>query len=330
MKKLLLLLLLLFPLLLAAGCGRRAEVTGQAHSVEDYQTELERYLLQREQEPRLQEHERYQRVVQHLHQQALNELRDEIQHLTDQISTLENLVEEFSRPGEPEPFPHGLTPAAILEDLMENSEVIRAVLGGEWVEIREEDVHVGAQYVMAPVTVHAPYGEMVVPIDAYVFLFYHVWPTGEIVWRVQSHSHQSPPPAAGPSPWLENYLPIDGDTTVMRFYIYRDWNEIEDIIEETISRENWREEVPRLMRTHRRAIDIRDLWYDGDRLYVDLFPAPAIFFNWGTTGSWILTQTLVDSLGSLPGVAEIVVLVGGEAGHWADHFDFSQPFPVTR
>ena len=313
MKKLAVLFLLL---LLISACGRNTEVYEQTQIISDLKQQLDQ-------------------------QKALiASLQDEVQNITVHANTLEDMVAELTlnqqeeindldepdEPSQPDaPLTHGLTVDAIKQDLLKNSDIIRGVLGGERVEIHEDDLHIGKQYVMAFVTVHAPYGDSIVPLEGHVFLSYHVGENEEISWFVQSHTWRLFAPMAGPPPWLENHLPISEDTTTMRFYIYHDWD-IFDVIEETISREYWREEVPQLMRTHRRTIDIRDLWYEGSRLYVDLFPGPAIFFDWGSTGSWILTSTLIDSLGSLPGVAEIVVLVGGEAGHAGSHFDFSQPF----
>ena len=311
MKKLFAILILL---LLITGCGSRsgADTDEQAQIIDDMTMQLNRQALE------------------------IAELQDEVQSLTAHSQALEEWIAELDRQGEPyhpeepdQPFRHGLTAAAVRENLMENYAFIRDVLGGEWIEIYEDEMLIGPQHVLVPVAVHAPYGEQIIPFDVHVFLFYHVRESGEILWRVQGHSWQTNPPAAGLDPWDDRYLPIDDDQFTMRFYIHRDWDQ-HIAIEETISRGNWREEVPQLMRTHSRTIDIRDLWYEGDRLYVDLFPVAAAFFNWGTTGSWLLTQTLIDSLGTLPGVAEIMVLVGGESGHWADHFSFVDPFIVAR
>ena len=80
-----------------------------------------------------------------------------------------------------------------------------------------------------------------------------------------------------------------------------------------ISPEGWREQVIANMAEH---LDIRlaDLWFEGDRLIVDLTPATTIYFNWGSTGGHLRTQNLIRSLASLPSVTEIEVLVSGQRG----------------
>ena len=90
---------------------------------------------------------------------------------------------------------------------------------------------------------------------------------------------------------------------------------------EEIQSDIWHEEAIRLMRKHT-GIRVKDMWYEGDRLVVDLFPVESIIFNWGSTGGWARTLSLVRSFASFPGVEEIEVLVGGAGGVRADHFSF--------
>ncbi|MCL2286161.1 MAG: GerMN domain-containing protein [Firmicutes bacterium] len=90
---------------------------------------------------------------------------------------------------------------------------------------------------------------------------------------------------------------------------------------EEISGKNLWVEFIRLMRCHT-GIRIRDLWYDGTRLYVDLAPVEAIVFNWGSTGSAQRQSSLINTLSTFPNVTEIVILIDGEADVAADHFNF--------
>jgi len=104
--------------------------------------------------------------------------------------------------------------------------------------------------------------------------------------------------------------------------------EAERYHEEVIYGAHLWEEFIRLMRYHH-GIRIRDLWYDGARLYVDLAAVEAIVFNWGSTGSFYRWNVLVRTLATLPDVSEIVILVGGYADVEADHYSFRGVFEVN-
>ena len=112
--------------------------------------------------------------------------------------------------------------------------------------------------------------------------------------------------------------------TIARYF---DWNEYERYDFE-IHPLTWQADVIALMQEHGN-IQISRLWYEGTRLFVDVKPASAVLFNWGSTGGTMRVATLIDSLASLPDVTEIHVMVGGQRGVAMDHFNFAHPFLVN-
>lgn len=80
-------------------------------------------------------------------------------------------------------------------------------------------------------------------------------------------------------------------------------------------------EFRRLMLKHT-GINVWDLWFDGDKLYVDLHSTEWMPFDWGSTGSFDRGQRLIKTIASLPGVASFEILVGGVPGYATSHFCF--------
>ena len=72
------------------------------------------------------------------------------------------------------------------------------------------------------------------------------------------------------------------------------------------------------------GVRILDLWFSGDKLYVNLHEDAFAFFNgFGTTGGSIRMRVFENSLLSLPQIASFEVLIDGQRGVEADHFNFS-------
>lgn len=71
------------------------------------------------------------------------------------------------------------------------------------------------------------------------------------------------------------------------------------------------------------GISVWDLWFDGDKLYVDLHSSEAILFDWGSAGSYDRGTRLNKTVASLPGVATFEILVGGERGVETSHYSFN-------
>ena len=80
-------------------------------------------------------------------------------------------------------------------------------------------------------------------------------------------------------------------------------------------------EFRRLMYEHT-GISVWDLWFEGDKLYVDLHSTEEILFNWGSTGSFDRGTRLNKTVASLPGVASFEILVGGAHGVETSHYSF--------
>jgi len=115
----------------------------------------------------------------------------------------------------------------------------------------------------------------------------------------------------------------------MRIYQHPEaWYDFDNPVLVEISSENWQGRIKAAIEQHR-GIVIDDIWFEQDRLVVDLCPEDAVRFNWGTSGGYFRTRALIDSLATVPNVAEIVVLIAGERGVWADHFSFAEIFRVV-
>jgi len=71
------------------------------------------------------------------------------------------------------------------------------------------------------------------------------------------------------------------------------------------------------------GINIWDLWFEDDKLYVDLHSTEEILFNWGTTGSLDRGTRLEKTIASLPGVVSFEILVGGRRGVETSHYSFN-------
>ena len=118
--------------------------------------------------------------------------------------------------------------------------------------------------------------------------------------------------------WWQSVL-FDENFTI-RIYRYTDIDEYV-YAEVEISYYDWQEQVKYYMQAHN-SIQVYDLWYEGNRLVVDLKPAGVMFFNWGSHGGYTRTRSLIESLATMPNVRELEILVGGQRGYIGDHFSF--------
>jgi hypothetical protein len=156
---------------------------------------------------------------------------------------------------------------------------------------------------------------------------YWVW-DGKIVWPSGSDD------VGNRAPWFVSEWNQDENNTfsegfVMRFYRYSDWDIYDYIIEE-IEPESWHNQVIELMFEHT-GIRIGGIWYESNGLLiVNLMPIERFPFDWGSTGGGIRASTLLRSLSSLPNVSNILVLMGGQYGAQASHFNFQQIFRVNE
>lgn len=91
---------------------------------------------------------------------------------------------------------------------------------------------------------------------------------------------------------------------------------------EEIKAQNLREEFIRLMYEHT-GISILDLWFEEDKLYVNLSQSSISFFdNFGTAVALRNLTIFEKSLLSIPGIAYIEVLVSGQYGFEGSYFSF--------
>ena len=91
-----------------------------------------------------------------------------------------------------------------------------------------------------------------------------------------------------------------------------------------LSGTNWLEQAAIAL-----GFPITAMWFEGSRLYVDLAAEAEWSHLQGTSGASSNVSRLALSLASLPGVEEMVFLLGGEKDRWGDHFSFEGVVQVT-
>ncbi|MCL2406729.1 MAG: hypothetical protein FWC95_02245 [Defluviitaleaceae bacterium] len=176
-------------------------------------------------------------------------------------------------------------------------------------------------------------------IDMDVHLIFHVdiMNDTEYAWRLLEYRLG---PLSGPgqldaarSWWqweTDEWFRSLGDFNML-IYNYSDWNEFE-MITETITADNWKSDVIHYMYLHT-GIRIADIWVEnGHMLVVDLTPAGAIPFDWGSTGSINRMNSLHLSMTGLRfnerGVGSLKIPVGGQRGIYGSHFSFVTPLDI--
>ena len=76
------------------------------------------------------------------------------------------------------------------------------------------------------------------------------------------------------------------------------------------------------------GIKLKNLFYEGTRLIVDLDPVMAEVMDWGSFGSLAYFNAILYTFASYPGVTEIKILIGGEEDIEGSHFSFRGIFPA--
>jgi hypothetical protein len=224
----------------------------------------------------------------------------------------------------------------ILDSFMNNLNVVAELLGVDELNIPRENVNMHGDFVTAyfnDVAIH----RHITTHHRLELIFQYEILQDEVRWTFLSYNIGG---VSGPG-ILHSGRFWQGDlfaeNFIVRFFPLIDWGgefwgaTLDDIpyFDEEISPYNWQEQIKNHMIAHN-GIRIADLWYEGQRLIVDLTPAAAIFFDWGSSGSQSHLRALIDSLATLPNVAEIEVLVGGQRGISASHFSFVGVFYVNQ
>jgi len=254
---------------------------------------------------------------------------DEIARLEERIADLETeryhlqaTIAQLEGPGHTEDFSR----EEILASFMENLPLVAAFLGLDELEVAEEDIVLHGDIV----TAHFPVNILNQHRGRLIFRYW-VWGE-EIRWRLLEYEMGA---ASGPGflhsgrYWWRSHRPFDQNFAV-RFALLNDSLDFDvlEYIEEEIEYEDWQAQVIAHMQAHT-GIQLADLWYEENRLVVDLTPAASISFNFGSTAGIMRTVSLIASLSTLPSVEEIEVLVGGQRGVYDNHFSFAGVFRVN-
>jgi len=277
--------LLLVLVLILAGCGSQAGETV-------YWEERAAYL---EEQVAALETERYQLVA-------------SVADLQATIAQMEGLV-----------FPGGFTREEVIASFMDNLPAVAEFLGLDELYVPEEDIGLYGRLV----TVRCSQGR----VGGVTLTFTYRVSGGGISWRLIGYGiHAVGGPGfldAGRSLWRWEQERLFDENFTMRFYRHSEFSPepIYGYTSVEIEYEDWQAQVIYHMQTHT-DIRLADLWYEGNRLVVDLTPWGAVPFNWGSHGSAMRGLNLTTSLATLPNVEEIEVLVGGQRGFSVDHFYF--------
>ncbi|MCL2397437.1 MAG: hypothetical protein FWC93_05155 [Defluviitaleaceae bacterium] len=230
------------------------------------------------------------------------------------------------------PLWHGFTAEEIKQNLADNTGTIAEILGADSVSFLAENVSYSgipgqSVWALAEVTIYNnPLGPaQPSPYVSFVELLlnYQV---------IKGYMHHEDGPVYYEEPWVRwqvNYwngailsdrrccchrikrLGDTGDeTTNIRFYFY----DLSYVTEE-ICTENWRDDTIRLLRQHN-GYRIRHMWFDDDKLVVDLKPIEVFFFDWGSMVGIYRAQPLLRTLAGISGVEEIELLIGGSREAW--------------
>ena len=162
------------------------------------------------------------------------------------------------------------------------------------------------------------------PFTALVYL--KAWPgstAADIRWAVQAIDYGT---LFVVTPFTPRgvHQPFDGLETInIRLYdlIWQEDGDELTYVTEEICAENWAQEAAVLIRQSS-GLDIRDIWYEGNRLFADLTPATALMFGYSGHAAIHYSAVLLASLASLPYVEEIEILVGGTRGIFIDGFGY--------
>jgi len=127
---------------------------------------------------------------------------------------------------------------------------------------------------------------------------------------------------------VEGRRHIDASSVTVRFYGIVDWGGgVYSVpVRESIPGDIFAEEFIRLFHEHVGSsswtlLNMRDMWFIGDdRLYVDL--DGAVMNAQGSATGYAILVSLYNTLFSIPGVDEVVVLIDGHPEAMSDHIGF--------
>jgi len=211
----------------------------------------------------------------------------------------------------------------LLESFMGNLPAVRQFMGMPELEIAQEDIEWHENLVAA----RGDYDRQ--PVN-FTFRYYYDY-QNEIRWVLLEYGvNWVGGPGfldAGRSRWRWEQDKLFTEPFNLRVTHYLDLPGPVEHYDKTITPENWQQQVIDHISSHT-GTQLADIWYEESRLVADVTPASAIYFNWGTTGGGCRQASLIESLKAMPNVSEIVVLIGGQRGMYADHFSFAEVFQI--
>ena len=237
----------------------------------------------------------------------------------EQLDTIARLQSEIRARAENENnmLPSGLTEAEIREDFFQNAEaLVRSAVGEVYHSgpLREEDVILIISRDIGNtvfVQMHRAQGNIVV-----VLSYRRNWDVREINWRVTGYGtlffrapfedrRDSLTYIIAPREPAEPRHLTDLETVTLPF----SWGLGLESTEEVVQGANLWEEAIRLTRLHH-GMQVRDIWYEGTILYVEMMPIHVNSFN-GGIGSILHGVSVRETFSAFPNATEVRFLVLG-------------------
>jgi len=238
-------------------------------------------------------------------------LQEQIMETEAQIDTLTDIIAEFGQSHQPIPsWWLGIDQAEFRQSIVDDEEYLIAAINAAF-GTRMADLPSDFEMTFLPlgavIEVHFEHNP---PGWAFAYLNFNRWGTGDahrwILTAIDSYRLFVATDSFTPRGIYQQIN--NGEHFYMRLYsvnTYREWfyDEIQ------ICGISWAEQVIEAM-----PLQIRDLWFEGSRLFVDLMPDAAYHVGYTHFGSYYSENRLLHSLASLPGVEEIEILFGGHRG----------------
>lgn len=123
----------------------------------------------------------------------------------------------------------------------------------------------------------------------------------------------------------------DWKTSEVRFYYDRgpEFEYEYGYQKEVISKAELIEDTKKYMLAYN-GIKINNVWYDGQKICVDLDESETNKLDAGSAAGRIETYILLETFSSYPNVAQIEILIGGQKGRHGDHFYFDEVFEAIN
>ena len=127
-------------------------------------------------------------------------------------------------------------------------------------------------------------------------------------------------------------ISIDGEFKVYYFFIIQAEPMNKNFLgykSEFITKETFVEDTIEYMKQYS-GIDVTDIWYEGERICINLDYSEGYEFDKGSYAGAMRTNVVIRTLSSYPNVKEIQILLDYQKGAMADHFNFDRIYKAIE